>query len=128
MKIRKTQYWLAALLAGIFLFPTSSSGEKAKPAGGGLPSPSPSPAATPSPPPTPRPISLALYFRRPARIVPIHYQDRKAIIPLDDFEICDETPWLTEADVEGISYQPEDEPQQLRLHLRQGGKVNSPRR
>lgn len=44
------------------------------------------------------------------------------IIPLDDFEICDETPWLTEADVEGISSQPEDEPQLLRLHLKQGEK------
>ncbi len=122
MRIRKTQYLLAALLAGVFLFPAFSSGAEPTPAGAGLSSPSPT--ASPSPPPTPRPVSLALYFRRPARILPIHRRGEAAAIPLEDFEICDETPWLTEADLEGISYHPEDEPRLLRLHLGQRGKWN----
>ena len=72
--------------------------------------PTPTPAATPVPSPSPRIIQLELYFRRPAKIIPIHNQE-------DEFEIVQEVPWLTGKDIAYISQPVDKEPIILLLHL-----------
>lgn len=120
MNPRKFQYLAAALLAAAILIPDARpETEPAKPEDG---PPSPAPTAIPQSSPTPRRIRLDLHFRRPARIIPLYRDEGEAIIPLEDFEIADETPWLTGDDLAGISYQPEEEPSSLRLYLSPQGK------
>lgn len=75
------------------------------------------PTVTPIPLPTPRTISVALFFRRPARVIPVHRKGGEEVILSQDFEITDETPWLTETDVRAIKYPPGEHPDLLRLQL-----------
>lgn len=49
----------------------------------------PSPSVSPSPSPTPLMIPVDFFFRRPAKIIPVHNKE-------DTFEIVQEVPWLTE--------------------------------
>jgi len=72
--------------------------------------PTPTPAATPVPSPSPRIIQLELYFRRAAKIIPIHNQE-------DEFEIVQEVPWLTGKDIAYISQPVDNELMSLSLYL-----------
>lgn len=112
MKNRKIQCRGAALLtAAVF---TAAGPAVARTA-------EPSPAATPlsevTPSPTPRIIPVALHFRRPAKIIPVRREDGEAEIPLEDFEIADETPWLTGEDIRWFSYWEEEFPDYLQVYL-----------
>ncbi len=77
--------------------------------------PSPTPAATPVPSPSPRSIPLEFYFRRAAKIIPIHNQE-------DEFEIVQEVPWLTEEDIAYVSPPTDKEEMSLYLYLTPEGK------
>ncbi len=79
------------------------------------PSPTQTPAGpTPQPTLTPRPISMDLYFRRPAKIVPwIDDEDR--------LEIVEEVPWLTIEDFHDISPVTENGRVLLRVYLNYEG-------
>ncbi len=123
MKTRKLQSLIAVLTAGAFLLPGARGGEE-EAAESTSPTPSPSLSVPHSPLPTPRPIPLALYFRRPARVIPVYRSGGAAVITVEDFEITEEAPWLTEAHLENISYSPEDNPRFLRLHLNPRGNSN----
>lgn len=72
--------------------------------------PSPTPALAPVGSPTPGLITLELYFRRPAKIIPVHKRE-------GEFEIAEEVPWLTEDDIEYIPPPSEEEPIILDLYL-----------
>jgi hypothetical protein len=115
MRFSKIQCLIAVLLAGTFLIPITRA--EMEPAGWAGGEPSPTPTGPPQPSPTPRMIQLAFYFRRPARIIPVHRSEGETVIPLDGFEITDETPWVTNADLSGLAYEPEDDPKRLRLFL-----------
>ncbi len=121
MKRRKTQYLSAILLAGA-LFPLTGRGqpeaETPPPLAATI---SPTPSSTPIPSPTPRLFKVALHFRRPARIIPLLRNGEAAVIPIQDFEVADETPWLTGEDVRLIGYRPLDHPKVMRLYLTRKG-------
>ncbi len=117
MKPRKSQYLFAALLAVALLAPAVVAGQEADPAA----SPTPDGGRRALPSSTPRHISLSLYFRRPAKVIPIHREEGETAIPVEDFEIVEEKPWLTEDDVGWIDYRPEDNPTFLRLLLTRQG-------
>jgi hypothetical protein len=72
--------------------------------------PTPTPVLTPVPSPTPRIIPLEFYFRRAAKIIPIHDQE-------DEFEIVQEVPWLTEDDIAYIPPPVDREEMSLYLYL-----------
>ena len=72
--------------------------------------PTPTPTSTPVPSPSPRTIPLELYFRRPAKIIPIHGSE-------EEFEIAEEVPWLTEDDVLFVELPEEGAPPSLSLYL-----------
>jgi hypothetical protein len=121
MKTRKLQFLITFVTAGAFLLPGALGEETAEPP---IPTPSPSCSVPPSPPPTPRPVALAVYFRRPARIIPVYRSGGAAVVPTEDFEITEEVPWLTEDHLGWISYSPEDNPRLLKLFLNPRGKSN----
>jgi preprotein translocase subunit SecD len=58
---------------------------------------------------------VELYFRRPAKVIPIHNQE-------EEFEIVQEVPWLTEEDIAWISPRQEGEHPYLRLYLTPEGR------
>jgi hypothetical protein len=72
--------------------------------------PTPTPTATPVPSPSPRTIPLELYFRRPAKIIPIHGSE-------EEFEIAEEVPWLTDDDIIFIDPPVEEETPSLLLYF-----------
>jgi len=78
--------------------------------------PTPAPTSTPIPTPSPRTIPLELYFRRQAKIIPIHDSE-------EEFEIAEEVPWLTDDDIIFINPPGEEKTPSLLLHLtRQGNQ------
>ena len=122
MKPLKLQSLITVVTAGAFLLPGALAGEEA--AEPPVPTPSPSVSVPPSPSPTPRPVALAIYFRRPAKIIPVYRSGGAAAVPVEDFEITEEVPWLTEEHLGWISYSPEDNPNFLKLYLNSQGSSN----
>ncbi len=112
MSDRKIQCLGAALLAAAIFTAAGPAGEPVA-----EPSPTASPLAEITPSPTPRIIPVALHFRRPAKIIPVYREDGEAEIPLEDFEIADEDPWLTDEDIRWVRYHPADHPTFIRLYL-----------
>lgn len=76
----------------------------------------PIPKSTPLPSPSPRIIPLEFYFRRPAKIIPIHNRE-------GDFEIVQELPWLTEDDIAYISPPVDEEAMSLYMYLTPEGNM-----
>jgi hypothetical protein len=58
---------------------------------------------------------VEFYFRRPAKIIPIHNQE-------EEFEVAQEVPWLTEEDIAWVTPRLDDEQPSLRLYLTPEGK------
>ena len=118
MSDRKIQCLGAALLAFVIFIAAGRAGE---------PTPEPSPDAVPASEitasPTPRIIPVALHFRRPARLIPVYREDGEAEIPVEDFEIADEYPWLTDEEIRWVRYHPEEDPTFVRLYLTPEGEV-----
>ena len=104
---------LALLLAFTMIFSAGEeTGDWVNP--GAAFQPTPTPASTPVPSPTPRIIPLEFYFRRPAKIIPIHNRE-------DAFEIVQEVPWLTEDDIAYISQPVDKKEMSLYLYLTPDG-------
>ena len=101
-------------LVTLVLLCAGGSGEEWSPSSA-TPVPSPSPSCTPTPSPTPRIIPVELYFRRPARIIPLHNQE-------EEFEVAQEVPWLAEEDIAWVSPRLDAEHPSLRLYLTPAGK------
>ncbi len=78
--------------------------------------PTPTPTSTPVPSPSPKTIPLEFYFRRPAKIIPIHGSK-------EEFEIAEEVPWLTEDDIAYISPPVDDGQMSLSLYLTPEGNM-----
>ncbi len=85
--------------------------------------PSPTPTCAPSPSPTPRMIPIELYFRRAAKIVPVHREEGEFVMQTGIFEIVQEVPWLTGDDLIWVTSELEALPPFLRLHLSPAGKL-----
>ncbi|MDP8213611.1 MAG: hypothetical protein RAO92_05070 [Candidatus Euphemobacter frigidus] len=106
---------LPYLLMSVMIFTAGAGGEEC---GGATSAPlvsSPSPAPSPSLSPTSRSIPVELFFRRPARIIPVDNQK-------GEFEIVQEVPWLTENDIAGAFSNLEADPPILRFYLTPEGK------
>lgn len=74
----------------------------------------PTPTAAPSPPPTVIQIPLELFFRRPARILPV--KDREKT------EVAEEVPWLTDRDFDAVSVHDYKGETALRIYLTPTGE------
>ena len=113
MNSPKFQYLIGALLAAALCGSGSAAGEEVE----ALPSPAATVTATPLPSPTPRIVPVALYFRRPAKIIPVYRQESQPELPLDDFLVADEMPWLTENDIRWFRFFLPDHPDYLQIYL-----------
>lgn len=107
------QFLPAALLAA-GLLASAGLGETGEAAG---PEPTVTLTPTPLPSPTPRKIPVALYFRRPATIIPIYREEGEAEVSSPDFEVADHTPWLTDRDIRGYGHWPDQYPDYLQVYL-----------